>query len=534
MRIFLLLGILYTPPALAAQCLETDINKSLQYLRRLSLDLRGHPPSTAEYKEVIESGEVSGTVLQGMLESEGFLAQLRDHHQELLWTNVTSQRLTVNTFVINEPRRNVEAAYYVRAFGRASRYRGATIGCLDEPVQYDENGQIMTTCDDNGVCREGWRWVTPYWDPSSRIKVCAFDAQENLTGVNRDNPNRQVECISSTNSMECGCGPNLQFCEFRSANTHRAITNSFAEQLLRFMDKVVAEDRPYTDVLLGMDVEVNGPIAHFHRYQSRHGGNFLRSSTDPGYPIPEELHFTDTNRWISVQRTGLHSGVLTLFGYLLKFQSNRGRANRFNNAFLCHNFQAPKGGLPASDDACHTEPNLTKRCGCKYCHVGVEPDAAYWGRWSEAGTINLDEDTYPMMREDCLNGSRSGICRNYYFIDPRHEDEMPYKGYLLAYVFADALGTQEEGSADGDYSNNITEGPRGLAQRSIDNGTFAQCTVSKLWTRLLAREPTASEAEELIRLTEAFIASNYNMRSLAREIVSSDAYRGGSGYGEKR
>ena len=139
-----------------------------------------------------------------------------------------------------------------------------------------------------------------------------------------------------------------------------------------------------------------------------------------------------------------------------------------------------------------------------------------------------------MVREDCRNGARSGICRNYYFIDPRHEDEMPYKGYLMAYVFADALGAQGDGSEDGDYSSNIGEGPRALAQRAVDNGTFAQCTVSKLWTRLLARAPRASEAGELNSLTEAFIASNYNMRALAREIVSSEVYRVGAGYGERR
>ena len=103
------------------------------------------------------------------------------------------------------------SAYYVRLPGRASRYRGATIDGLDEPVQYDENGQIMTTRDDNGVCREGLALGSiSYWDPSSRIKVCAFDAQENLTGVNRDNPNRQVECICQFNSMGVWLRPSIR------------------------------------------------------------------------------------------------------------------------------------------------------------------------------------------------------------------------------------------------------------------------------------------------------------------------------------
>ena len=104
----------------------------------------------------------------------------------------------------------------------------------------------------------------------------------------------------------------------------------------------------------------------------------------------------------------------------------------------------------------------------------------------------------------------------------------------MAYVFADALGTQEEGASDGDYSSNITDGPRALAQKAVDNGSFAQCTTNKLWTRLMARTPRAGEEEELNNLTQGFIESNYSLRQLAREIVSSEIYRSGAGHGERR
>ena len=43
---------------------------------------------------------------------------------------------------------------------------------LEETVT--QNGQTLRYLD------EGWVWVTPYWDPSTPIKVSAFDARTNL------------------------------------------------------------------------------------------------------------------------------------------------------------------------------------------------------------------------------------------------------------------------------------------------------------------------------------------------------------------
>src|SRR5262249_21684828 len=157
------------------------------------------------------------------------------------------------------------------------------------------------------------------------------------------------------------------------------------------------------------------------------------------YPIPA-IAFTDKDNWQKVDRLTRHAGVLTMPAYLLKFQSNRGRANRFYNAFMCQHFEAPPGGLPAATDECNSEPDLTERCGCKYCHVAVEPAASHWGRWAEAGVAPLNEVEFPQYKPECAgpNALRNAVCRRLYFTSPATAKEEPFRGMLMSYVFADA------------------------------------------------------------------------------------------------
>ena len=76
-------------------------------------------------------------------------------------------------------------------------------------------------------------------------------------------------------------------------------------------------------------------------------------------------------------------------------------------------------------------------------------------------------------------------------------------GYLLSYVFSDALGSSTSGESDSDYSEHVDLGPRALAQQAIDSGRFAQCTVHNLWTRIMARPPSTVDAHELAALANA-------------------------------
>src|SRR5262249_17002908 len=153
--------------ATAQTCEAGTPQDELQYLRRLSLDLRGRVPSFDELTNVVNTGAVDPALVDQMIASPDFVARMRGIHRDLLWTNIPGQRLAGNTWGLRAPSGRYPApAYYMGANGRSSRYRGAQTFCLDEPARFDSvTGEILTTPDpmDSSIQREGWVEVHPYW-----------------------------------------------------------------------------------------------------------------------------------------------------------------------------------------------------------------------------------------------------------------------------------------------------------------------------------------------------------------------------------
>jgi hypothetical protein len=499
-------------PARAQVCDDAPTQAALQYLRRLSLDLRGRLPSADELASVATNGALDPGLVSTMVRSEDAIEQVRAHHRDLLQVNVSNQRLSQAFNILRRGGRGqaVPAEVYW-SFQRARLYRGGDASCLDEPARFGPGGEILTTRDAaSGAQREGWVEVAPYWAPDTRVKVCAFDAQTAASA--RDARGNTVRCDQGGRNPACGCGPGLAWCH--EGSTERTITTAFDEQLLRFVDGIVRDGRPYTDVLLAKDMEVNGPIAHYFRHQTALGRTILLVSDAPGFPLPE-LQFTDDDRWVRVEREGRHAGVLTMPSFLVKFQSNRGKANRFYQAFLCQSFQAPAGGLPPSSDACHDEPDLTQRCGCQHCHVTVEPAAAHWGRFAEAGIYPLLEQDFPVRNPACATpaGSRDPACGRLYLSEAHHPKEEAWLGTLLPYVFADAR-----------REANIAAGPEALAREAIESGAFAACTTQQWWERLVGRTPSEADAPVVQALADDFAGGGYDLRTLIESIVTRPEY----------
>ena len=504
-------------PAGAQVCDEASVQQKLQYVRRLSLDLRGRLPDIGELESVVTNGDVDPAIIRGMVRSDDAISRLRNYHRDLLWVNVANQRLANNSWILRTGGRGGVArdVMWIPANQRTNMYRGGQGPCADRPQS--ELGYDATTGRPNtqrneqlGINQEGYEMVEPYWAPGTQVKVCAFEAQDNLQYDN--GRGQMIPCSRGIASASCGCGPNLQWCHNNNVSV-ATIDQSFNEQLLRYADEIIRGDRPYSDLLVGKDMQVNGPISHYFRYQTGGGGNLVLASPDQGYTMPS-IPYDQLEGWQTVQRGTRHAGVLTMPAFFLKFQSDRGRANRFYNAFLCTSFEAPEGGLPAADDDCHNEPDLTKRCGCQHCHVAVEPAAAHWGRWAEAGMLPMNEQQFPIQNPQCLTaqGARNNVCRLFYQTTAGHPDEEAFLGYLKSYVFAD-----QERQA------NIEQGPEKLARTAIDSGQFATCTANKMWALFMTREATAEERPVITQLAEDF-KQGYDLRSLIETIVSRPEY----------
>lgn len=500
-----------------------DLDK-YELLRRLSLDLRGKPPTIEEYDALDAAESVPDATVQEYLESPDFKGAMRRYHESMFWPNVNLVKIRTTGIAISKPKG--EAAWRVPQGGRAKVYRGGVdvdCGAFEQkffdpafPGQFRPDPAHVQT-DAQGMKHEGYRMVAPYWDPAHPIPVCAFDAQESTSATKLG---KVVACNTADGATlaTCGCGAGLDYCAPTGAGVvvDATIKSSLREQLNLLVDDVVSGTQPYTDLLLTTKAKQNGPVAFWRK---NHGPSFSQATTvnmpDPQDPLLDKA-FTDAT-WTEMDRGGNHAGVLTLPAYLLRFQTNRGRANRFRIDFTCQYFVPPEKLSPAVGCDPSAE-DITQRCNCQYCHQTLEPLASFFGGFAEAGTTQItDKAIFPALDPACTGKNPSQICKRFYVT----QADAHNPGSLLAYQYADLHP---------EYVDHITKGPRELAQSIIDDGTFAQCTVKNLFSYFAGRDLRGggAEVDELdlqAQLAAGFAKNGYDMRWLVQQIVSLPQYR---------
>lgn len=516
-------------PALADECAPTDAVDPLRLLRQTSLDLRGTIPTFDEYERVRSAPDRDAeveTLVDEMFAGAEYRRTIRDYHRDLLWSTVNEAILAE----IPSPQARIRPVSGIwQATNKARTYRGAAgVECLDQQqTNFDAEGRpvpIQTYAGAEcagGTCQqEGWVLVAPYWDPSTEIQVCAFDAQALELGENG------LSCDEySVNDARCGCGPNLLRCGRFTADGDLSAREGLAEEPLKIFEWIITEDRPYLEAFTTQTTFVNGPTAHYYNWQSgaqdpeRQNGIV---SYDPAFTDLPDLDFSSED-WVPVERESGHSGVLTTFAFLIRFASNRARANRFYTAFYCDPFVPPEDGIPAEEG----EPpaNLRERNGCDGCHEVLEPAAAHWGRFRTNGTFGLlrqDLVDFETPREECAACSEeegpncSGFCQAYFTTaDNSHPDE-----------FAEFAGLPQAASwLSADERSALEVGPSALLDEATEHRRIAQCTVRNLATHLYGRELETSDLAWLDEQTEALLASNFSFNTLFRSLMSDPRYR---------
>lgn len=481
-----------------------------RYLRALSLDLTGELPTTAHAAVVDAAGDVPADVLDDLMASPGFLERTVRHHDALLWNSVRNLNLLSASFSLTQ----ISNGPFFRRLS-APTYRGTTVACLDEPATFDVAGRPVTRLVD-GARREGWVLVAPYWSPDTPLRICAFDAQDALVS------SLGTECgtPSGPQDVECGCGPDLRFCGIEQVRV--PIVEAIAESQRRVIAAVIGEGRPYTDLFTTRRAFVNGPLVHFWRYHARLPANYVFEPLllDPA-TLPD-LPFTARDTWVEIELAPGGAGILTQLAFLIRFQTNRARPNRFYDAFLCQPFQPPPGGLPPESSECSREPDLQQRCGCKYCHALLEPSGAHWGRYSEQGAAFLAPERFPAIRQDCVSCALTGQscndeCRRFYVMSALTDAERPSLGMLKAYQF------RRE-----DHFRNVEQGPRLLALGAVADNRLPRCVARRTAEWLLGRPVeglTSTEESWLDELTTRFVTRGYRFDLLVRDVVTSPVYR---------
>ena len=260
-----------------------------------------------------------------------------------------------------------------------------------------------------------------------------------------------------------------------------------AQRLEKQIEAWAAEGRPYTDLFSEATLWVNGPMVHFYKHQANMPGNIRLTPLPFDVSLLPKLEFTDKDTWVKIPLPPSAAGILTHPAYLLRFQTDRARASRFFNVFLCQPFQAPEGGIPVAGVSEVFEPDLQKRTGCKYCHVLLEPAAGYWGRWTPYGAGFLDPQTFPAQRADCITCALTGNncsadCKSFYLTKALAPPEKAWLGWLLPYNYKQPQ-----------HFKNIEQGPKLLAMTAQADNRLPRCVARSTAEWLLGRDLLAEE-----------------------------------------
>lgn len=507
----------------AASCHLYDPVEPEVLLRRLTLDLQQRVPTIEEYEALEGSDALPSETLDTLIASDAFREWSRRFHMDLLWGNVSNVQLDTGNVKLNPSTfPGGDTVWRATSSGRRTKYRGVDAICQDKPQTDIEPGYVLGAvpqCEQVGDgCLDGWVEMVPYWHTAAQgtVKVCAFEAQVALEGINSNN-NQTVACNGRgpNASAECGCGPNLQWCY--TNDMEKRVLAAMQEQLLLAVDRATVEGQPYTSLLTTPISQTNG-VLQFWRKHLAPMANLSKAYSDwaPGdAALPENPDANDAT-WVTVQRGAQHSGILTEHAYSLRFQTNRARANRFRIIFEGQYFQPPsveEGGDCAVDD-----PDITERCTCRQCHQVLEPLAAAFSQTALAGSGLID--SFEPYREDCI-GSNSISCTRFY--ETKEDGVRP--GWLRRLQYAD-----DKTPTHSAILANINSGLPALTEPVIANGTFARSMVIHLWTHFMGRPPILDpldpneELDQIDALAKQ-LREDDDFQSIVRAIVSLDQYR---------
>lgn len=255
---------------------------------------------------------------------------------------------------------------------------------------------------------------------------------------------QNIYAITKDMAKPAWCGPDLSGCMEQKYGQGGLFGDQIAEDFAlepgMMAAKIIAEDRPWSDILTTTDRVITGRMGFFFH-------NLMWDAIDntypPGsYPNRQDPIFVNADpkdaRFNWVDGGEHHAGILSTPGFAKVTNGRRAKANRLLNVFMCREYQDVEGvKLEPSD-----EEDLTKRPYCKVCHISLEPLAAFFNR-------------YPAL------GSGSN------------------------YLFDHSSQIYSTGLIDGDSGDGVQD----LAKLVVKKGSFKNCGVNHLYRFMNREEP---------------------------------------------
>lgn len=250
------------------------------------------------------------------------------------------------------------------------------------------------------------------------------------------------------------------------------VVRSLGQAPLRMVRAVVAEDRPFTDLVTADQLQADNRLAALW-----------------GIPGPASPG-ADGWGWVTFPDDRPMAGVLSSSTLWLRYspdrlQRNRVRANAVATLFLCADFLAREGTFSfdiEAEDLSNIENAVATQEECLACHASLDPLASLFGGFT--------------WRSDRLP---------------------PEATVSWSHHQADLAAAEQQPAYYGVPVTNLED----AAPLVAADPRFARCGAERLYTGLVG---TAPPPTALPRLTTAFLAADLRLPKLAETIVNSDAY----------
>ncbi len=256
-----------------------------------------------------------------------------------------------------------------------------------------------------------------------------------------------------------------------------SINTSVMEAPLHLIEKVIMEDRPYTDI-------VTAPYAMANSVSAQVWG----LGYDPNGPEWQPTAYEDGRG---------NAGILTDSWLYVRYQStpsnaNRARANAVSRSLLCYDFLSRDVTLDTDVDT--SDPNavqaaVIENAACASCHQALDPLASFF------------KDMFPI-------------------IVPT-EESYPVESMFYPGVFEEIL---EIDMRPPSYFGRQGESLEDLGRLITEDSRFSACTAKRFYAYFNQLGLDQVPFERAAELQAAFIDSNYDAKTLAKQIVLSEDF----------